>query len=145
MVAYCCSCCCWRVATGSSCRNVAAAWPDGSLVDDVDDVAAVAVAAAGGWRKVPPVGTRPETDVTLEWHEGFSRMSPDRGYSATHRCTLGQPISGHRERARWQGVSKCYLSFSFFPFVSICFLGFFFFFFFLFASRLENCLASAGS
>ena len=76
---------------------------------------------------MPPVGTRPETDVTLEWHEGFSRMSPDRGYSATHRCTLGQPISGHRVRARWQAVSKCYLSFSFF----------FFFFFFFFCLLLD--------
>ena len=79
---------------------------------------------------MPPVGTRPETDVTLEWHEGFSRMSPDRGYSATHRCTLGQPISGHRVRARWQAVSKCYLSFSFF----------FFFFFVCFSTGKLSCL-----
>lgn len=94
----CAAACCWwwggcscrnRAALDSSNSNVAAAQPRGSLV--VDDAV-----AAGGCRKVPPVGMHPETVVTLGWREDFSRMSPDRGCSAMNRCTLGQPISGHR-------------------------------------------------
>lgn len=89
----CAAACCWwwggcscrnRAALDSSNSNVAAVQPRGSLV--VDDAV-----AAGGCRKVPPVGMHPETVVTLGWREDFSRMSPDRGCSAMNRCTLGQP------------------------------------------------------
>jgi len=82
------------VAPGSSRSNAAA-----MRVSDL--LAAVAAAAAPDVAvrcKGLAVETRPATDGTPGWPVGFSRMSPDRDYSATHtypdQLTSNFPTSG---------------------------------------------------